>query len=195
MSESYPDPHHETYDKTVFGFWLYLLSDFMMFGVLFAMYIVLQKSTFGGPGPKELFQLSYTHLQTMALLAAAFTSGVGGAFAHKKNKRGVMIFFGLTFLFGALFLELEFEELGEFILMGNTWEKSAFLSAFFTLVGTHVLHMFFAMFWILLLLNSVWFRGVDERNVRRLTCLRMFWQFLSVVWVFIFAIVYLLGVK
>jgi len=193
VHESYPDTHHDIYTKTVFGFWLYLLTDFILFASFFATYAVLYKGTYGGPSGRELFNLPVVLLQTFILLTSSFTSGFAGALAHRKNKMGTIALFLITLLLGCIFTWMEFDEFARFIHEGNSWKKSAFLSAFFTLVGVHGIHMCFAMLWVFVLLFPVFREGLTPVNIRRLTCLRMFWQFLNVVWVFIFTMVYMGG--
>jgi cytochrome o ubiquinol oxidase subunit III len=189
--ESYPDTHHGIHTRTIFGFWLYLLTDFILFASFFATYAVLYKGTYGGPSGRELFHLPVVLLQTFILLTSSFTSGLAGALAHRKNKMGTIILFFITFLLGLAFTWMEFDEFARFVHEGNSWKKSAFLSAFFTLVGAHGIHMCFAMLWVFVLLIPVFREGLTSVNIRRLTCLRMFWQFLNVVWVFIFTMVYM----
>src|SRR5579872_6000281 len=137
--ESFPDTHHDVYTKTVFGFWIYLLTDFMMFGSFFAAYAVLRTSTFGGPSGHLLFNLPFTLLQTLLLLTSSLTSGLAGAYAHRKNRSMTLLFFVLTLLLGIAFMGMEGVELNKMISAGNTWRQSAFLSMFFTLIGTHQL--------------------------------------------------------
>lgn len=191
--ESYPDTHQDVYSKTVFGFWVYLLTDFMMFATLFAAYIVLQNSTYGGPSGKELFDLPLILVQTLILLTCSLTSGLAGAMAHRNRKQGVTVLLSLTFLLGMAFLGIELADFKRLMISGNSWERSAFLSAYFTLIGTHGLHMVFALLWIPVLLWPVWCEGLTTVSVRRLTCLRIFWQFLNIVWIFIFSMIYLMG--
>jgi cytochrome o ubiquinol oxidase subunit 3 len=193
VHESVPDSHQDTYSKTLFGFWVYLLTDFMMFAALFATYAVLHQSTYGGPSAKDLFSLPFAMSQTLLLLLCSFTSGLGGIAAHRQDRKGTLILFGLTFVLGLIFMGREWIDLARLVQAGSDWRASAFLSAFFTLVGTHGLHMVFALLWIPILLWPVWKTGVTPVSLIRLTCLRMFWQFLNVVWVFVFAIVYLMG--
>lgn len=184
----------ENYSKTVLGFWIYLLSDFLMFGALFATYAVLQRSTFGGPGPKELFSLPFTLIQTLCLLLSSFTAGLAGVSAHRKQKNHTLLFLGLTFFLGTLFLNMEWKELSHLFQAGHSWEKSAFLSAFFTLIGTHGVHVALGLLWILIFFIPICLQGITPVSIRRVTCLRIFWQFVNVVWIFIFSFVYLLGV-
>ncbi|MFS8564396.1 MAG: cytochrome c oxidase subunit 3 [Rhabdochlamydiaceae bacterium] len=182
----------ENYSKTLFGFWVYLLSDLVLFGALFATYAVLRKATYGGPSAADLFNPSYALIQTLILLTASFTSGLGKVFTHRGMKKATLIFYSLTFLLGAAFMTMGYTEWNDLVSQGNSWKKSAFLSAFFTLIGTHSLHIICALLWSLLLLIPVCKNELTPVSVRRLSCLTMFWQFLNVVWIFIFSIVYLL---
>lgn len=189
----FPDTHHDVYSKTIFGFWIYLLTEFILFATLFATYAVLRDSTFGGPGAKQLFDIPFELSLTLILLASSFTAGLGGVYAHRRNKAGTLIGFLVTFLLGAAFLWLEMKDFSHLIHSGNGWERNAFLSAYFTLTGTHALHVAFALLWTLVFLWPVCAHGLTPVSVKRLTCLRMFWQFINVIWVFIFTFVYLLG--
>ena len=177
--------HDEVHSKTILGFWIYLLTDFMMFGALFATYAVLVK----GPLGRDLFSLPFTLIQTLILLVSSFTFGLS-----ERVLKGKWVLWGVTFFLGVLFLGMEWRELSELVRKGFDWEKNAFLSIFFTLLGTHALHVIFGLLWMLVFLIPVGRFGFNEISERRLTCLRMFWQFVNVVWVFIFSIVYLLGV-
>lgn len=188
------DVHGEVYSKTVFGFWIYLLSDFMLFATIFAAYAVLSKNTFGGPTARDLFDLPFTMVQTVILLVSTFTVGLAGAFTHRRNKNATIALFLITLILGLGFTWMETTELSRLSAAGHTWQGSAFLSMFFTLIGTHVLHMFFALLWVIILIIPVCRKGITDVSLKRLTCLRMFWQFLNIVWVFIFTFVYLLGV-
>lgn len=188
--------HHDEVDsKTILGFWLYLLTDFMMFAALFATYAVLVGGTAGGPTGKNLFCLSFTLIQTLILLTGGFTSSLGEVMARRSNKAATLALFGMTLILGCLFLGMQMTEFSHLISKGAGWDRSAFLSAFFTLVGTFAVHIILALIWTVLFLWQVWQGGVTHVSVRRLSCLSMFWQFLNVVWVFIFSIVYLLGVQ
>ncbi len=193
IPEKSPDPYHDAYSRTVFGFWLYLMSDFVLFGALFATYAVLSQSTFGWSSGRELFQTPFNLTQTLILLFTSFTAGLGGTSAHRKHTNYTILYFGITFVLGAIFIGMELYEFSRLIGMGSTWDRSAFLSAYFTVVGTHAVHIIFALIWIPVLLIPVIREGITPVSIRRLTCLRMFWQFLNIIWVFIFSIVYLLG--
>lgn len=191
--EVYPDPHHDIFSKTVFGFWVYLITDFVMFGTFFACYAVLRTSTFGGPSDRDLFDLPTAFNQTLILLTSSFIIGLASASAHRKLKNRTIFLFLLTFLLGLVFTIIQFNEYAELLGKGASWHKSAFLSAYFTLVGTHTAHMLFALTWVVVLMIPVFREGITSASIRRLTCLRMFWQFLNIVWIFIFTFVYFLG--
>lgn len=192
--ENFPDTHHDVYSKTVFGFWVYLITDFMLFATLFAAYAVLRRSFFGGPTPKELFDIPYNMVQTLFMLCCSFTAGLAGAATHRRNKSWCIALFFLTFVLGSIFLVMQYIEFASLVKLGFSWKTNAFLSAFFTLVGTFWFHVVFGLIWILVFIIPVCAKGVSDISVKRLTCLRMFWQFLSVIWIFIFSIVYLIGV-
>jgi cytochrome o ubiquinol oxidase subunit 3 len=194
MQEHFPDPHRDLYSRTSFGFWIYLLTDFILFGTLFATYAVLRHSTFGGPSVRDLFEVPFTLGPALILLMSSFTVGLGAAMAHRKDKRWTMRLFGITFLLGALFFYMQIADMSRLVHCGAGWERSAFLSAYFTLVGTHAAHVIFGLLWILVLIYPVWREGITPVSLRRLTCLKMFWQFLNIIWIFIFSFVYLLGV-
>jgi cytochrome o ubiquinol oxidase subunit 3 len=183
---------NEIYEKTLFGFWVYLLTDFVMFGALFSTYAVLHYKLFGVVSDQGLWDLPFTLLQTLLLLSAAFTSGLAGTAAHRRKPKETLFLFGLTFVLGAVFLGMQLFELHRWVEGGDSWNKSGFLSAFFTLIGTHAAHLFFALLWTIFLTLPVWRHGISDVSLRRLTCLKMFWQFLNLVWVFIFSVVYLL---
>jgi cytochrome o ubiquinol oxidase subunit 3 len=181
----------DLYSKTLFGFWVYLLSDLVLFGALFATYAVLKNGTYGGPTAADLFHPSCALIQTLILLTASFTSGLGKIFTHRGSKSGALTLYGLTFLLGIAFMVMGLTEWNDLVAQGYSWKRSAFLSAFFTLIGTHTLHMIVALLWIIVLLIPVCQDGLTSVNVRRLSCLTLFWQFLTIVWIFIFSIVYL----
>lgn len=193
--EEYPDPHHDVYDKTMLGFWVYLITDFMLFATYFAAYVVLVKNTYGGPGPKELFCLPLVLVQTLLLITCSFTSGIGGVLAHRRHKSGSIALFLVTFVLGSLFLSIQLWDYARLVASGNSWQRSAFLTSYFNLVGLHTVHLIFGLMWIIVLIIPVFKRGVTDLSLKRLSCLRMFWQFMTVVWIFIFTIVYLIGAQ
>lgn len=193
--EPFPDAYHDTYSRTVFGFWVFLLTDFILFGCLFATYEVLRYSTFGGPSAVDLTHPPFVLIQTLVLLCASFLVGLGGASAHRKNRALTILFFVLTFCFGVAFLAMEGAECSRLVEAGASWKRSANLSIFFTLIGTHAIHVLFGLLWIVVLLIPVFREGLKFVSIQRLTCLRMLWQFLNIIWIFIFTFVYLMGLK
>lgn len=184
----------DTYSKTTFGFWVYLMSDCILFATLFATFAVFHKATFGGPGAKELFDLEYALTETLILLVSSFTCGLAMLSAHAQKKAGVIFWYAVTFLLGVAFLTMEIHEFVTMVHDGHGWDKSAFLSAFYTLVSTHGCHITSGLIWILVMLSQVLTLGLNNDVFRRLTCLSMFWHFLDLVWIFIFTVVYLRGV-
>jgi cytochrome o ubiquinol oxidase subunit 3 len=191
--ETFPDSYRDSYSKTIFGFWVYLLTDFILFASLFAVYIVLHRNTFGGPGPRELFHLPSVFWQSVIMISASFTAGMAGACVHRKHKQGTLIWLFVTFVLGLAFLGMEGMEFSRLTATGNGWQRSAFLSVYFSLVGTHGVHILFGLLWILVYTIPLLKGDFSHITIRRVSCLRMFWQFLAIVWVFIFSIVYLLG--
>jgi cytochrome o ubiquinol oxidase subunit 3 len=183
-----PDP------KTIIGFWVYLMTDCVLFASLFATYAVLHNNTFGGPSGKDLFNLPYVLAETLILLTSSFTSGLGLLAAYRGAKAQVIAWLSVTFILGASFVTMEVSEFARLAHAGNSWRRSGFLSAFFTLVGTHGLHITVGLIWMLVLLIQVLRRGLGPNTVRRLTLFSLFWHFLDLIWIFIFTMVYLLGV-
>ncbi len=176
------------------GFWTYIMTDCLLFGTLFATYAVLHNSTFGGPGSKELFDPFYALMETLILLVSSFTCGLSGIAARKNDKKKVLFWFVVTFVLGLSFIAMEATEFTRFVQAGNSWKRSGFLSAFFTLVGTHGTHISIGLIWMIVMMFQVAFRGFNPYTIRRLSSLRLFWHFLDVVWIFIFTLVYLMGV-
>lgn len=184
---------HEADSKTIFGFWVYLMTDCVLFASLFATYAVLHNNTFGGPSGRDLFSLPFVLIETLVLLTSSFTCGLGILAARRRDKSQVVAFFGVTFLLGVFFLTMEITEFHHLYVEGHSWRRSGFLSAFFTLVGTHGLHIMTGLLWMAVLLIQVIRRGLKAATVRQLTMLSLFWHFLDIIWIFIFTIVYLLG--
>jgi len=180
-------------DRVMFGFWVYLMTDLLMFAVLFAVYAVLHGNTAGGPGGKELFSQQQALAETLLLLTSSFTCGLGMIAARRGNKSQVLVWFGLTFLLGLAFLGLELREFAEFVREGHTFSANAFMSSFFALVGTHGLHITSGLLWMTITLIYVLKRGLNKHLVRKLALLSLFWHFLDIVWIFIFTIVYLMA--
>lgn len=195
MVVMYKAPSHEAAanDRVAFGFWVYLMTDLLMFAILFATYSVLHSNTAGGPTGSELFNLPQVLAETLILLTSSFTVGIGMIAARTGNRAQTLLWFGLTFLLGASFLTLELREFAELVHEGHTWTGSAFLSAFFTLVGTHGLHITSGLLWMGVTMTFIWLRGLNAGLVRKLALLSLFWHFLDIVWIFIFTIVYLMA--
>lgn len=180
-------------DRTMFGFWVYLMTDLLMFAVIFAVFAVLRNNTVGGPGGSELFSLPIALTNTLLLLTSSFTCGLGMIAARRGIKKQTLIWFGITLLLGMAFLGLEIYEFAELIHEGHTMQTNAFLSSFFVLVGTHGLHITSALIWGLIMMVYVAKRGLTKHMVRKLALLSLFWHFLDIVWIFIFTVVYLMA--
>lgn len=185
--------HHNTDSIDIFGFWIYIMSDCILFATIFATYAVLHNNTYGGPGIKELAGLPYVLGETMALLASSFTYGLAILALYKKHKSQVMSWLMITFLLGLTFVVMEVNEFVHLYLEGHSWQSSAALSAFFTLVGTHGLHVSIGLLWMLIMLVQISKYDLNSAIQRRLTYLGLFWAFLDIVWIFVFTIVYLMG--
>lgn len=195
MAEAELTKHHEAEanDRVMFGFWVYLMTDLLMFAVLFAVYAVLHGNTLGGPSGRELFSPSLALAETLILLTSSFTAGLGMIAARRGSKSQVLVWFGITFALGLAFLSLELKEFAEFIHEGHTLSVNAFLSSFFVLVGTHGLHITSGLLWMGTTLVFVVKRGLNTHLVRKLSLLSLFWHFLDIVWIFIFTVVYLMA--
>lgn len=193
-STNLPDTHQDVYSKTTLGFWMYLMTDCLLFATLFMTYAVLHDSTFGGPSSRDLFSLDTAFAETMILLLSSVTCGFAVLASLKSKTRHVLTWLAVTFLLGASFIALELNEFTHLIREGHSWEKSAFLSAFFTLVGTHGLHVSFGLLWMTVMIVQVAFLGITVDTFRRLVIFSLFWHFLDLIWIFIFTLVYLLGV-
>jgi cytochrome o ubiquinol oxidase subunit 3 len=174
------------------GFWVYLMSDCVLFAGLFAAYAVLHNSTAGGPVGAEFISLPYVFWQTVALLTSSFTCGLMLLYVH-KNRSLFWVFLVVTAALGALFVGLEVNEFLHLIGEGAGPSRSAFLSAFFTLVGTHGLHVSIGLLWLAALVVHALMRGLTEDTVRKLGLFALFWHFLDIVWICIFTFVYLSG--
>jgi cytochrome o ubiquinol oxidase subunit 3 len=194
-----PEPHddghgHGSDGGTMLGFWLYLMSDCLVFAVLFATHAVVGRSYAAGPSPADLFDLKLILISTFMLLFSSITYGFAMLEMEKNKLQTTIIWLAVTFFFGGCFLGLELYEFSHLIHEGATPQRSAFLSSFFTLVGTHGLHVTVGMVWMIVLSVQLWQRGLIAENKRRLLCLSMFWHFLDVVWIGVFSFVYLMGV-
>ena len=179
--------------KPILGFWIYIMTDCVLFASLFAIYAVLYNNTAGGPSGFQLFNLKNVLAETLILLTSSFTCGLAMLAAHRDDRKQTLMWFAVTFLLGVAFLAIELTEFRHFVVTGNSWRRSGFLSAFFTLVGTHGLHITIGLMWMVILMWQVFRRGLARVSIRRLTFLSMFWHFLDIIWIFIFTIVYLRG--
>lgn len=184
--------HSNLASKTTLGFWIYLMTDCILFAALFATYAVLQGNTYGGPGARELFSLPFVLVETLLLLTSSFTAGVA-MLGSQINRKLTLAALAATFILGAGFLSMELHEFSNLVHEGNSWQRSGFLSAFFTLVGTHGLHIASGLLWAGVLAVQITRKGLTPHVTRRLRLWSMFWHFLDVVWIFIFTFVYLLG--
>lgn len=191
---SVPDLHQDTFSKVTLGFWTYLMTDCLLFASLFITYAVLHPNTFGGPSSRDLFSLSTAFTETMILLCSSVACGFSLLSALRDDKSKVLLWLAVTFLLGASFVTLELIEFGQLAREGNDWTRSAFLSSFFTLVGTHGLHVSLGLVWMLVMMAQVLWWGVTHMTFRRLVVLSLFWHFLDLIWIFLFTFVYLAGV-
>ncbi|MGP4123328.1 MAG: cytochrome o ubiquinol oxidase subunit III [Sodalis sp. (in: enterobacteria)] len=185
--------YHDAGANKIFGFWLYLMSDCILFATLFATYAVLRNSVAGGPTGKEIFELPCVLIETFFLLFSSITYGMAILAMYRGDKSRVNVWLGLTFLFGFGFICMELYEFHYLIAECYGPDHSAFLSGFFTLVGTHGLHIISGLIWILVMMVQVSCRGLTPVNQIRLQCLSLFWHFLDLVWICVFTVVYLMG--
>ncbi|MDB5177927.1 MAG: cyoC [Candidatus Saccharibacteria bacterium] len=179
--------------KTNSGFWLYLMTDCVLFASLFATYAVLHPATAGGPSSSELFGLPMALTETIILLTSSFTCGLAMLALRQNNLRQLIIWLAVTYILGVSFLTIELSEFTMLVQDGHSWQQSAFLSAFFTLVGTHGLHIFIGLLWLLVMVIVIFKRGITPKLKRQLGLFGLFWHFLDLVWIFIFTVVYLMG--
>lgn len=176
-----------------YGFWIYLLSDIVMFSGFFAAYAVLAHETAGGPTGRELFGLGRVAIETVCLLLSSFTCGLGSIYAARGDMRRTQIWLLVTGLLGLSFLGIELQEFAELIAEGAGPQRSAFLSSFFALVGLHGLHVAVGLLWLATMMAQIAVKGFRPNIQRRLLCFNLFWHALDIIWVGVFSIVYLLG--
>jgi len=188
------DEHaHHAENGTMLGFWIYLMSDCLIFAALFATFGVLGRSYAGGPRPADLFDLPMVAVNTSMLLFSSITYGFAMLAMQRERVRQTLAWLAVTGLFGLAFVGLELTEFADLIHRGDGPQRSAFLSSFFTLVGTHGVHVSIGIIWIVTLMVQVSRRGLIPENKRRLMCLSLFWHFLDVIWIGVFTFVYLTG--
>jgi cytochrome o ubiquinol oxidase subunit III len=184
----------DAYAQRAFGFWLYLMSDAIVFALLFATYAVMVGNTAGGPAGKTLFSLPNAFAETMLLLSSSITFGFSALALRALNKTGVLAWLGVTVVLGLGFVCLEIREFAGLVQAGAGPDRSGFLSSFFTLVGTHGLHVSSGLVWILVLTAQILAKGLSAPVTSRLVRLGLFWHFLDIVWIGIFSVVYLPGI-
>ncbi|MDQ0144099.1 cytochrome o ubiquinol oxidase subunit III [Cupriavidus necator] len=183
--------HHEAGAHTALGFWLYLMSDCLIFAVLFATFGVLSGNTAGGPGGRQLFELPFVFAETMVLLLSSYTFGLAMLRQGADDAPRMIRWLAVTFALGALFIAMEVYEFAHLLHQGAGPGVSAYLSAFFTLVGTHGLHVTSGLLWLAVMIHQIRHFGLDDIVRRRLACLSLFWHFLDLVWICVFTFVYL----
>jgi len=193
---SHAHDHHDEIDsKVTFGFWVYLMSDCLLFASIFAVYAVMHTHVYGGVSGKDIFEMPYVLVETFLLLISSFTYGLAMLALHKGCQKQVLIWLAVTFALGVGFLCMEVNEFHNLIAEGHGPQQSAFLSSFFTLVGTHGLHVLCGLIWMVILFIQVLVHGISGGKIKtKLTCLSMFWHFLDIIWILVFTIVYLMGV-
>lgn len=187
--------HHNQPEIKTFGFWVYLMSDLVLFAILFAVFIVLGLNYAGGPGPKQLFSLSYLFIETMLLLTSSAAYGCGMVTLQQEKITRVLPWLTAAFLLGLGFVSMEIHEFHRMIMEGHGPSHSGFLSSFFALVGTHGAHVSFGLIWIAVMSIQLFQKGLTDAVYSRLTRLGMFWHFLDIVWVGVFTVVYLVNIK
>lgn len=184
-------PNSDTTD--LFGFWIYILSDCILFAMLFATFVILRDNVYGGPLLSELIKLPAVFLETLFLLTSSLTYGLAILALYRRRLKGVLLGLSCTFLLGFCFVAMEASEFLELYREGHSWQDNASLSSFFTLVGTHGLHVSLGLVWLLVLIIQLLFFRLTPMMQRRLTYLGLFWTFLDLVWIFVFTVVYLMG--
>jgi len=178
-----------------YGFWIFLLSDIIMFSALFASYAVLSGQTAGGPAGRELFELRHVGIETLCLLFSSYTCGLGLLAVERRQIRAFYVAFALTFVLGATFLGLEVNEFVGLVARGAGPSRSAFLSAFFSLVGLHGVHVTAGLLWLSFMVAQIATKGPRDFVRRRLLCLSLFWHALDIIWVALLTLVYLMGAR
>ncbi|GAB2803238.1 cytochrome o ubiquinol oxidase subunit III [Halomonas shantousis] len=191
--QAHQHDHHDPGSMKVFGFWIYLMSDLIIFGTLFATYAVMLNGTAGGPGPEDIFELPFVLVETFLLLFSSFTYGLAVLAMNDNHISRVKAWLVLTFVLGAGFVGMEVYEFHHLIEEGFGPDRSGFLSGFFTLVGTHGLHVTFGLIWMLVMLIQLQTKGLNHITRPRIMCLSLFWHFLDIVWICVFTFVYLMG--
>ncbi|MFC5470310.1 cytochrome o ubiquinol oxidase subunit III [Cohnella suwonensis] len=188
------DGHHDLEALRMMGFWIFLITDCILFGTLFATYVVLEGNTAGGPTGFELFEMPGVIAETFILLTSSFTSGLAVFSMNRGDKKGLIAWLAVTVLLGAAFVTLEITEFLKLVDEGAKISTSAHWSAFYTLVGTHGLHVSVGLVWMVAIMLQLSRRGINSVTRRKVNIVSLYWHFLDVVWIFVFTIVYLMGV-
>jgi cytochrome o ubiquinol oxidase subunit 3 len=175
------------------GFWIYLMTDCVLFATLFATYAVLHGNTFGGPTGGKLFDLPNVLIETLLLLTSSFTVGLAVLSASRGYKKLAIALLVTTFALGVGFLSFELSEFNQLIASGNSWTRSGFLSGFFTLVATHGLHITIGLLWMIVMMYRLLRFNFKTTDINRLALMGLFWHFLDIIWIFIFTFVYMIG--
>lgn len=181
------------FSRKTLGFWVYLMTDCVLFATLFATFAVLRTATAGGPAGSDIFDLDFVLIETMILLTSSFTVGLAMLAAERGYRYQSLTWLVVTFALGATFLGMELWEFNHLIAEGHGWQQSAFLSSYFVLVGTHGIHIAIGLLWMAVMILRLIQRNFKETDVRRLSLLSLFWHFLDIIWIFIFSFVYLIG--
>ncbi|EQD68700.1 cytochrome o ubiquinol oxidase, subunit III [mine drainage metagenome] len=188
-------PEHDSVGLATFGFWLYLMTDCVLFAALFATYAVLHQNFAGGPTGKDLFDIPYVFVETLCLLLSSTTAGFALLSMQRQDRTRLLYWLGLTVLLGMGFIGMEIHEFIRLMSAGNGPQRSGFLSAFFTLVGTHGLHVTIGLLWMINMILQIRRRGITVPIQSRLIRLSLFWHFLDLIWIGVFTLVYLMGVS
>lgn len=187
------DHHHDADSIDVFGFWIYIMTDCILFATLFAAFAVLHDKSYMGPTLKQLISLPYVFGETLFLLASSFTYGLAMLGVYKNSRHRAVFWLAITFLLGLSFVVMEVHEFIHLYADGNSWHISAAISSFFTLVGTHGTHVSIGLIWMSFMIFQLLKYGTSKEVNKRLTYLGLFWHFLDIVWIFVFTIVYLMS--
>jgi len=186
--------HHDPQELKMLGFWIFLITDVILFGTLFATYVVLHHNTAGGPSGADIFEMPGVIAETFILLTSSFTSGLAVLAMNKGKVKQLIGWLVVTWILGAAFIYLEVDEFAKLIHEGYGFSGSAFLSSFFTLVGTHGLHVSMGLGWMLLLIIQLSRRGINDVTRGKINVISLYWHFLDAVWIFLLSVVYLMGV-
>lgn len=190
MHDAHAAHEQETAETKIWGFWIYLMTDCIMFAVVFATFAVLTAGVHYG---KDIFDLSYVAIETASLLLSSITCGMAMIAAYRQDKSRTLLWLGMTFVFGVIFIGMEVNEFMELIADGHGPETHSYFSAFFSLVGMHGVHVVCGLIWLLVLMAQISGKGFNSMNMTRMACFSLFWHFLDIIWICVFSLVYLMG--